>query len=838
MSTNADERAAPYIERALEMIEQGQPCDPRELCGEETDLVEIVAAAIDMAPHLASWQRRLRIDRGGAHDPLHGRLLLERYLIAERIGAGAMGTVYRAHDRELKRDVAVKILHPYLLEGGAAERFDREAEVLAALRHPAVVGIHDRGCTRDGLRLLVMELLDGCSLAAVLLAAAAREEQPGSPAFLATDWLADEFGMTVPESNRLRLFTRWAADLAAGLAAAHSAGIFHRDVKPSNVFVTRDARALLLDFGVAGRSAEHTLGTQGTTVGTPCYMAPEQAEGRTQSNAALDIYGLTATLYHLLTMRPPYEGDPTSVLMRLRHEDPVPAARLHPGLPRDLRAILECGMARAPARRYADAVALEADLRAFLEHRPVQARPMSRLERVARRSLRSRSARLGALATVALAIAIAAPWWLGAREQRRLTELAQSRAVLPPLAGVEGAPHVRRIQDDAERSSIAAALDRTAAIDAGVLLPRLTRAAFRLDHADASGAAEDLRELARRWPAPYLTELATRYAAHRDGGPLRLDDLPSPVTAEERMASAFLALRDKTIDGYRRAHETLAPVVDTHAEALELDLLARLALGAAASERDEQRRLLTAAHDGALRLEGLYGRPTARTRFVIGAVLVKLQRYDHAIGPLRECIALSPHSHGAHLNLSIACRRLGRLEEAEAELGEALRGRPEQWNTLVTLSQLQEQRGRFDQALETIARIDTGDAEEGAALRAELAGDVHVSRALAARDEETRAACAELAADCYRQALAHGATVARVGMNLDMATGLRDGDTKRVLAGFLHKLARDPLNADQIHQLADRLPSKLDADHLEALRRYLRSLAEELAPMRSAASDK
>src|SRR5690606_29711279 len=177
-------------------------------------------------------------------------------------------------------------------------------------------------------------------------------------------------------------------DVAAGLGAAHAQGVYHRDVKPSNILIPTDLRAVLLDFGIAARAGDPSLTAGETALGTPCYMAPEQATGGQRSAATIDVYGLSATLYHLLTGKAPFDGDAAQVVARLQREDPLPPHVVRPDLPRDLAAIVEKGMAREPRHRYATIRELEADLRAFLAHRPVSARPLSRIARAVRRSRR------------------------------------------------------------------------------------------------------------------------------------------------------------------------------------------------------------------------------------------------------------------------------------------------------------------------------------------------------------------------------------------------------------------------------------------------------------------
>src|SRR5690606_17470339 len=219
---------------------------------------------------------------GLSADPRAGTLLDGRYELIARLGAGAMGVVYRGLDRELGREVAIKLLDPARFADAKAEaRFLQEAELLAALRHDSVVVLYDRGRSAAGELFLVMELLDGVPLTRVLEGRIAQTIASAAAA-LGVARLA--------ETTWVRQVARWGADLADGLAAVHRAGILHRDVKPANVFVRRDGRAVLLDFGIATRGGDLTAA--GTVLGTPWYMAPEQALGDDELTAALDVYGL------------------------------------------------------------------------------------------------------------------------------------------------------------------------------------------------------------------------------------------------------------------------------------------------------------------------------------------------------------------------------------------------------------------------------------------------------------------------------------------------------------------------------------------------------------------
>ena len=237
-----------------------------------------------------------------------------------------MADVYLAEQESLSRHVAVKVLRPETtVRPAAVERFVQEARAAAALVHGNIVQIHEVGCL-DGIQFLVEEYVGGPSLKA---------------------WL----DMRGPLDARQALTVL--ADVGSALARAAQQGVVHRDIKPENLLLTRDGEVKVADFGLA-RVREHDLGlTQdGTTLGTPLYMSPEQAEGR-EVDPRSDLYSLGATVYHLLAGRPPFAGT-TGVAVAMAHiRDPlVPLGSLRPDLPESLPVIVDTLLAKWPDQRY------------------------------------------------------------------------------------------------------------------------------------------------------------------------------------------------------------------------------------------------------------------------------------------------------------------------------------------------------------------------------------------------------------------------------------------------------------------------------------------------------
>jgi serine/threonine-protein kinase len=279
------------------------------------------------------------------------------YEILGVLGRGGMGVVYKARHRALKRTVALKMI---LAAGHAGPRelarFRTEAEAAARLQHPNIVQVFDVG-EADGHPYCALEFVEGGNLASKIAA------------------------KLLPAREAARLVET----LARAVQLAHSCNVVHRDLKPSNILLATDGTPKITDFGLARRLDDDSGATQaGAIMGTPSYMAPEQASGRThEAGPAADIYALGAILYECLTGQPPFKGQTMGETLDLvRTQEPTPPSRLRPGLPRDLETIcLKC-LEKDPGRRYPSAAELADDLKRYQRGEPITARPVGRVERV------------------------------------------------------------------------------------------------------------------------------------------------------------------------------------------------------------------------------------------------------------------------------------------------------------------------------------------------------------------------------------------------------------------------------------------------------------------------
>jgi serine/threonine protein kinase len=292
-----------------------------------------------------------------------------KYDLGEKIGEGGMASVYRAHDRELDRPVAIKVLSDSLVDDRSKQRMVAEARIIGRLEHPAIVPIHDSGLLPDGRVFYVMKLVRGRRL--------------------------DEYAKSVSElKDRLRIFGK----ICEAVAFAHANGVIHRDLKPQNVMVGAFGEVLVMDWGLAKKLRESGESTQsptpqkklasgidvrpentdaGVVMGTPGYMAPEQARGEVERlDERTDIFGLGGILYFLLTSEKPVRASPTTSKTQPTNWTTVTSPRtINPSIPRPLAAICLKALAESAEERYDGAPSLAADIEAFIAGERVTAYP-------------------------------------------------------------------------------------------------------------------------------------------------------------------------------------------------------------------------------------------------------------------------------------------------------------------------------------------------------------------------------------------------------------------------------------------------------------------------------
>jgi serine/threonine protein kinase len=375
---NHDEELAAVLERVMEAPSGARPsldalvAEHPHLAAALREVWGAVMVADAVAEHhsrqdrTAAWStsRRIAAADGAQHHASSAAPPgeLGDFKLIEEIGRGGMGVVYRARQRSLDRLVAVKVL----LRGAEAspqdqDRFRAEAEAAARLDHPGIVPIYETGEVA-GWRYFGMKWIDGETLS---------QRTAAGP---------------LPQREAARVVM----DVARAIHYAHERGVIHRDLKPANILLDAAGAAHVTDFGLAKRAARgNTLTTTGAILGTPSYMAPEQAAGgRGEVTPASDVFSLGAILYALLSGRPPFQGaSPVDTLLLVLEQDPAPLRILNPHVDPDLEMIALRALQKPPELRYASAGALADDLAAYLAGDPISARS-GRLSQVVARLFR------------------------------------------------------------------------------------------------------------------------------------------------------------------------------------------------------------------------------------------------------------------------------------------------------------------------------------------------------------------------------------------------------------------------------------------------------------------
>jgi predicted Ser/Thr protein kinase len=349
-----DQRLALLLAELTDAVQRGQAVDLDAICRQHADLAHELRqlwGAVMVADAAGSHSRSDAF--GPVADTPSGALELPcrlgGYELLEELGRGGMGVVYRARQLGLDREVAVKmILRGQLASPVDRERFRAEAESAARLDHPNIVPVYEVG-ESEGRPFFSMKYIAGRTLSQVLA------ERP------------------LPARDAASIL----AAVSRAIHFAHQKGVLHRDLKPSNILLDAEGEAHITDFGLAKRITEPgSLTKSGAILGTPSYMAPEQAAGaRGEVGPASDVYSLGAVLYHTLTGRPPFQAaSPVDTVLLVLEQDPVPPRVINPKVDRDLEMIALRCLQKPADLRYASADALADDLEAYLHDEPIAAR--------------------------------------------------------------------------------------------------------------------------------------------------------------------------------------------------------------------------------------------------------------------------------------------------------------------------------------------------------------------------------------------------------------------------------------------------------------------------------
>ena len=657
-----------------------------------------------------------------------------RYRIGGRVSDGGMGVVYHAVDEELGRTVALKFLQArYRADDSAGKRFRREARIVAALEHPNICTVHEIGESADGRLYIAMPLYDGETLAERI----------------------DHGPLAVDDAVQV------AVQVARGLAKAHAAGIVHRDVKPSNVFITTDGVVKLLDFGIA-KLEDPALTATGATgpLGTVAYMSPEQSRGEAV-DARSDIWSLGVVLYEMLAGQRPFTGDvPAVVLDAIQQGRYVPLAERRPDVPPSLARIIDVALSREPAARQQSASVFERDLLALGAAPSTAGHPFARLAAASpsrlwarMRATRLRRAVLATVAVVALG-GIASAIVVSRRSPRRdavappataagpAAPSTRSMAVLP-FVDLSGGGAADRYFGDGLSEEITTTLGRVEGL----------RVAARTSTFALRERGLDVRRIGDTLGVDAVLEGSVRRAGHRLRVTTQLVDAHSGMriwsaaydredadvlTVQDEIASAIadaLELRLRAHEGTPRVRSTTNPeAYDLYLRALQLrtdlspdaleratDLLDRaielqpdfaLAYAAKASVLEprvlflqipqaEGLREARAAIDRAFELD-----PRNGEAHVARGILQLFWEWDWAGAErsLRSAVALDPNNAHAWHHLGNYYRAMGRLDEAADARLRGLALDPLNARLRAALGEEYFYAGRWDDALAALQR--------------------------------------------------------------------------------------------------------------------------------------
>jgi tetratricopeptide (TPR) repeat protein/predicted Ser/Thr protein kinase len=629
-----------------------------------------------------------------------------RFEVLGELGAGGMGSLWRARDPKLGREVAIKLVAERFSDSREHQlRFEQEARAASALNHPNIITIYDVG-EHDGFPYIAMELIEGQSL---------------------RDFVAER-----PRS--MRRLVEIACQVADGLAAAHEQGIVHRDLKPKNVMVTRLGFVKILDFGLAKlmpspvhfdqTTADYQLATQaGTVVGTIGYMSPEQARGLPVDHRS-DQFSFGTMLFEMLTGHRPFAGGTNlDTLSAILHQQPDDLAQLDPGIPSALGDLVQRCLAKAPEDRFASTRDLAQALALIRDTMTDTGAAMTSAARPLRRIGRTRA--LALLAAAATVLAIAGVWLGRSRPAGVAGGAAARRVAVLPFRDLTATPKGNLIGEGfAETVSARLGSDRGVAV---------------LPAAAIDEKADDLDALVRRTGAQAIVRGSLQFEGDRvraafavlgpggvqlaagrvEGSTERLFDLEDEVA---RRAAAALGLApvatptravrsevaaDRFLEalGYLRRYEDEASV-DAAIKILE-ELGGSARVQAALARAYLAKRSLTGDRVWAERAIEASRRATeleptlGSVRETRGRIELLLDHPAKAAAEFRQALSAQPNSVEAQLGLASALERQGLAGEAEAAYRRAVEIQPAWWSSYSHLGVFQLRRGSFAAAVES-----------------------------------------------------------------------------------------------------------------------------------------
>ncbi len=445
----------------LKIVDPELPDELRDLVARALDRIEhegeaaLEAMCEEHPQHADSLRRRVSALRAmglveGGKDKQSFPEKLGEFRLIRQLGGGGMGVVYLAEQGSLGRTVALKLIRPEnLYFPGARERFKREVDAVAKLQHPSIIPIYTVG-EEAGIPYFAMEHIDGKSLSQCIAAfrtrdittitadevrrfVAGKDSNEASGVRDATSGVSSgtsSHGGSVLRGRWVQICLRIAREMALALAHAHERGVLHRDIKPSNVMLTKDGRAMLLDFGLAMSQDATRLTRSGALVGSMPYMAPEQVQGRLDDiGPCTDVYSLGVTLYELLTLRLPYANSVADELQRaIVDGQPETLSALNPAIPWDVETVCLTAMDADPRRRYPSAESFARDLTNLLELRPIEARRAGPILRMRRFVQRHPAASIGG--ALGLLILIGGPLVYGVLEHNKRLEIGKLNSKL------------------------------------------------------------------------------------------------------------------------------------------------------------------------------------------------------------------------------------------------------------------------------------------------------------------------------------------------------------------------------------------------------------------------